>query len=34
MQGPGEEAGAKGMGKALYFLDPSKHLIEIRCYAA
>jgi catechol 2,3-dioxygenase-like lactoylglutathione lyase family enzyme len=34
MQGPGEEAGAKGLGKALYFLDPSKHLIEIRCYAA
>lgn len=33
MQGPGEELGAKGLGKALYFLDPSKHLIEIRCYA-
>src|SRR5271167_4861162 len=32
MRGPGEEAGAEGMGKALYFFDPSKHLIEIRHY--
>ena len=33
MKGPGEEAGARGMGKAVYFFDPSKHLIEIRSYA-
>jgi len=32
LRGPGEESGAEGMGKALYFLDPSKHLIEIRHY--
>jgi catechol 2,3-dioxygenase-like lactoylglutathione lyase family enzyme len=32
MRGPGEEGGAEGMGKALYFFDPSKHLIEIRHY--
>jgi catechol 2,3-dioxygenase-like lactoylglutathione lyase family enzyme len=32
MQGPGDEAGARGPGKALYFFDPSKHLIEIRHY--
>lgn len=32
MQGPGDEAGARGPGKALYCFDPSKHLIEIRCY--
>jgi len=32
MRGPGEESGAEGMGKALYFFDPSKHLIEIRHY--
>ena len=32
MRGPGEEAGAEGMGAALYFFDPSKHLIEIRHY--
>ncbi len=32
MRGPGEEVGAEGMGKALYFFDPSKHLIEIRHY--
>jgi catechol 2,3-dioxygenase-like lactoylglutathione lyase family enzyme len=31
-RGPGEEDGAHGMGKALYFFDPSKHLIEIRHY--
>jgi len=34
MRGPGEEGGAEGMGKALYFFDPSKHLIEIRQYEA
>jgi catechol 2,3-dioxygenase-like lactoylglutathione lyase family enzyme len=32
MMGPGEEAGARGMGKALYFFDPNRHLIEIRTY--
>ena len=33
MQGPGDEAGARGPGKAVYCFDPSKHLIEIRHYA-
>jgi catechol 2,3-dioxygenase-like lactoylglutathione lyase family enzyme len=32
MQGPGDEAASKGMGKAVYFFDPNKHLIEIRHY--
>ena len=32
MRGPGEEGGAEGMGKPLYFFDPSKHLVEIRHY--
>jgi catechol 2,3-dioxygenase-like lactoylglutathione lyase family enzyme len=32
MRGPGDEAGARGPGKALYFFDPSRHLIEIRHY--
>ena len=30
--GPGDEAGAKGLGPTLYISDPSKHLIEIRTY--
>jgi catechol 2,3-dioxygenase-like lactoylglutathione lyase family enzyme len=30
--GPGDEDGARGPGKAVYFHDPSKHLIEIRHY--
>jgi len=34
MQGPGEEPGARGAGKAVYMFDPSKHLIEIRFYEA
>ena len=34
MKGPGNESGARGMGKAVYFFDPSRHLIEIRCYDA
>jgi catechol 2,3-dioxygenase-like lactoylglutathione lyase family enzyme len=32
MKGPGEEAASRGMGKAVYFFDPDKHLIEIRHY--
>ena len=32
MKGPGDEAGSRGMGKAIYFFDPDKHLVEIRHY--
>jgi len=32
MQGPGDETGARGAGKALYCFDPNQHLIEIRHY--
>jgi len=32
MHGPGDEVGSRGNGKAVYFFDPSKHLIEIRHY--
>jgi len=32
MKGPGQESGARGIGKAVYFFDPNRHLIEIRCY--
>ena len=32
MQGPGEEDGSRGAGKAVYFFDPNQHLIEIRHY--
>lgn len=32
MQGPGDEEGARGPGKAVYVTDPSRHLIEIRHY--
>jgi catechol 2,3-dioxygenase-like lactoylglutathione lyase family enzyme len=31
-KGPGLEAGARGMGEAVYFFDPNKHLLEIRTY--
>lgn len=34
MRGPGDADGAKGPGKAVYLFDPSRHLIEIRCYDA
>ena len=30
--GPGQEAGARGLGQSLYFFDPNKHLLEIRHY--
>jgi catechol 2,3-dioxygenase-like lactoylglutathione lyase family enzyme len=32
MRGPGDEAGARGPGKAVYVFDPNKHLIEVRHY--
>jgi catechol 2,3-dioxygenase-like lactoylglutathione lyase family enzyme len=32
MQGPGDEAAARGMGKSVYFFDPDEHLVEIRHY--
>jgi catechol 2,3-dioxygenase-like lactoylglutathione lyase family enzyme len=32
MHGPGDETGARGMGKAVYFFDPDRHLLEIRHY--
>jgi catechol 2,3-dioxygenase-like lactoylglutathione lyase family enzyme len=32
MQGPGREAGSRGDGEAVYFFDPSRHLVEIRHY--
>lgn len=32
MKGPGEEAASRGIGKAVYFLDPDQHLLEIRHY--
>jgi len=32
MQGPGDEPGSKGPGKAVYCFDPDRHLIEIRHY--
>jgi catechol 2,3-dioxygenase-like lactoylglutathione lyase family enzyme len=32
MMGPGDERGARGSGASIYFLDPSRHLIEIKHY--
>jgi catechol 2,3-dioxygenase-like lactoylglutathione lyase family enzyme len=35
MQGPALESrdgGARGRATSLYFLDPNKHMLEIRCY--
>jgi catechol 2,3-dioxygenase-like lactoylglutathione lyase family enzyme len=32
MKGPGRESGARGDGLAVYFMDPNRHLLEIRCY--
>jgi glyoxylase I family protein len=32
MHGSGETAGARGVGKAVYFHDPSGHLLEIKTY--
>jgi catechol 2,3-dioxygenase-like lactoylglutathione lyase family enzyme len=34
MKGPGDEPGARGDGKAVYFFDPNQHLIEIRHYGS
>ena len=32
MKGPGMTLGAKGQGKAVYFKDPSGHVLEIKTY--
>ncbi len=32
MRGPGMTQGARGMGKAVYFRDPSGHMLEIKTY--
>ena len=32
MKGPGMTTGAKGQGKAVYFKDPSGHVLEIKTY--
>ncbi|MGH8070611.1 MAG: VOC family protein [Candidatus Entotheonellia bacterium] len=32
MKGPGMTHGARGLGKAVYFRDPSGHLLEIKTY--
>ena len=32
MKGPGMTMGAKGQGKAVYFKDPSDHVLEIKTY--
>jgi len=31
-RGPGRERGARGTGESIYFLDPSRHLLEIMRY--
>jgi catechol 2,3-dioxygenase-like lactoylglutathione lyase family enzyme len=31
-EGPGMMHGAWGQGKAVYFRDPSEHLLEIKTY--
>jgi catechol 2,3-dioxygenase-like lactoylglutathione lyase family enzyme len=31
-RGPGEESGARGPARTVYFMDPNEHLIEIRSY--
>jgi catechol 2,3-dioxygenase-like lactoylglutathione lyase family enzyme len=31
-RGPGDEDGSRGPGKAIYLLDPNRHLIELRHY--
>lgn len=33
MKGPGTESGARGEGRTVYFMDPNRHLLEIRAYA-
>ena len=33
MKGPGMTTGAKGLGKAVYFKDPSGHVLEIKAYS-
>jgi catechol 2,3-dioxygenase-like lactoylglutathione lyase family enzyme len=32
MRGPADEEGARGPGKAIYLMDPNRHLIELRFY--
>jgi hypothetical protein len=32
LRGPGDEDGARGHGKAVYLMDPNRHLLEIRHY--
>jgi len=34
MKDPGDETGARGVGKTLYVFDPDQHLVEIRHYEA
>jgi catechol 2,3-dioxygenase-like lactoylglutathione lyase family enzyme len=34
LRGPGDEPGARRLGKSVYVFDPSRHLIEIRYYDA
>ena len=33
MKGPGETQGARGLGKAVYFRDPSGNILEIKTYS-